>query len=372
MAAVESELIFVRDTIPRQEIKQLTIPQVTGANGFLGSHIIYQLLEKGYRVIGTARGTKVALAEDMFAIYGDKFEVVAVNDTAKDDISAHLHGVSAVIHAAAALPGHYKGDIENLINGAVEGALNVIRQAEAARVHRIVYTSSIVTVFNSSSSLGPEQWSDVTTEMAVAGGAFPAYIKAKTEAEKAVWKFSEEHKHVDLTVLNPPYLFGPFAPDFKIPSPDFAALSTNIHFLHFLQKEGRWYPSSSGGADVRDVAHIHVEALNSRPASEIGRKRLPLASPYDYNWKEAARFVREAYPDLADRLVDPSTGPDFPYDKLPVDFGRVQEVTGVEVGSYKTWRETVLGAFADVLKFQSEWVARGDKVEIPDLADYGF
>ena len=26
--------------------------QVTGANGFLGSHIVHQLLEKGYRVRG--------------------------------------------------------------------------------------------------------------------------------------------------------------------------------------------------------------------------------------------------------------------------------------------------------------------------------
>ncbi|KAF7969594.1 hypothetical protein HWV62_26823 [Athelia sp. TMB] len=345
---------------------------VTGANGFLGSHIIHQLLEKGYRVRGTARGAKVALAQEIFASYGDRFEVVAVNDIAKDDISAHLSGVNAVIHAAAALPSHYKSDIEVLVNGAVEGALNVIRQAEKVGVNRIIYTSSIVAVFNSSGTLTPEDWSTITIEQAIAGGAFPAYVKAKTEAERAVWKFSEEHKNVDLTVLNPPYLFGPFAPNFKIPKPDFAALSTNLHFLHFLQKEGRWYPGSFGGADVRDVAAIHVGALTSRPASEVGLKRLPIAAPYDFNWKEAVRLVREAHPELADRLVDPSTGPDFPYDKLPVDLKRVQEVTGFEVGSYKTWKDTALGAFEDVLKFEQQWVAQGNKVEIPDLADYGF
>ena len=182
-----------------------------------------------------------------------------------------------------------------------------------------------------------------------------------------IWEYESD----DATV-NPPYLFGPFAPNFKIPKPDFAALSTNLHFLRFLQKEGRWYPGSFGGADVRDVAAIHVRALTSRPASEVGLKRLPIAAPYDFNWKEAARFVREAHPELADRLVDPSTGPDFPYDKLPVDLKRVQEVTGVEVGSYKTWKDTALGAFADVLKFEQQWVAQGNKVEIPDLADYGF
>ncbi|KZP23508.1 NAD-P-binding protein [Athelia psychrophila] len=347
---------------------------VTGANGFLGSHIVHQLLEKGYRVRGTARGPKVALSREIFASYGDKFEVVTVNDTAKDDISEIVRGVDAVIHAAAPLPSHYKGGIEELIQAAVEGALNIIRQAEKGGVKRIIYTSSIVAVFNASGTLGPDDWSTVTTEQAVAGGPFPAYIKAKTEAEKAVWKFAEEHPQTDLTVLNPPYLFGPFAPNFKIPKPDFGALSTNLHFLHFLQKEGRWYPSSPGAADVRDVARIHVEALNSPPQSQVGPKRLPIASPYDANWKEAARFVREAYPDLVakGRLVGPSTGPDFPFDKLPVDLERVKEVTGVEPSSYQPWKDTVLGAMADVIRFEKQWIAEGYKVEIPALEDYGF
>ncbi|KZP20199.1 NAD-P-binding protein [Athelia psychrophila] len=347
---------------------------VTGANGFLGSHIIHQLLEKGYRVRGTARGPKVALSREIFSSYGDKFEVIAVNDTAKDDVSEAVQGVDAVIHAAAAGPVHYKGSIEERLNAAVEGALNIIRQAEKGGVKRIIYTSSIVAVFNESGTLGPDDWSTVTTEQAVAGGPFPAYVKAKTEAEKAVWKFAEEHPQLDLTVLNPPYLFGPFAPNFKIPKPDFAALSTNLHLMRFLQKEGRWYPTSPGAGDVRDVARIHVEALNSPPQAQVGPKRLPIASPYDSNWKEAARFVREAYPELVaeGRLVDPSTGPDFPFDKLPVDLERVKEVTGVEPSSYKPWKDTVLGAMADLLRFEKQWVAEKYEVEIPALEAYGF
>jgi nucleoside-diphosphate-sugar epimerase len=347
---------------------------VTGANGFLGSHIIHQLLEKGYRVRGTARGPKVALSREIFASYGDKFEVVTVNDTAKDDISEVVRGVDAVIHAAAPLPSHYTGGIEELIQAAAEGALNIIRQAEKGGVKRTIYTSSIVAVFNEGGTLGPDDWNTITTEQAIAGGPFSSYIKAKTEAEKAVWKFAEEHPQIDLTVLNPPYMFGPFAPNFKIPKPDFSALSTNLHFLRFLKKEGRWYPLSSGGADVRDVARIHVEALNSPPQSQVGPKRLPIASPYDSNWKEAAQIVREAYPDLVaeGRLVDPSTGPDFPFDKLPVDLERVKEVTGVEPSSYKPWKDTVLGAMADVIRFEKQWIAEGYKVEIPALEDFGL
>ena len=106
----------------------------------------------------------------MFSSYGDKFEVVSVNDVAVDDISEHLRGVDAVIHAAAPLPS--KGDQKALLNasiyyifilggvftticlqGALAGSMNVIRQAEKAGIKKIVYTSSIVTVMNPSGSL---------------------------------------------------------------------------------------------------------------------------------------------------------------------------------------------------------------------------
>ena len=45
-----------------------------------------------------------------FASYGDKFQAIAVNDIAADDLSEHFKDVGAVIHTAApmasALTGH--------------------------------------------------------------------------------------------------------------------------------------------------------------------------------------------------------------------------------------------------------------------------
>lgn len=174
--------------------------------------------------------------------------------------------------------------------------------------------------------------------------------------------------------MNPPYLFGPFVPNYVIPKPDYAALSTNLHLLHFLRKDGRSFPTTFGSADVRDVARIHVEALHSPSQSQVGPKRLPIASPYDSNWKQAVEFVQEAYPELVaqGRLVDPNTAPVFASDKLPVDLGRVEEVTGVRVDSYAPWKETVLGAMEGLLNFEKAWIAKGYTVDIPALEDYGF
>ena len=62
----------------------------------------------------TARGAKIDLIKATFSSYGDKFEVVTVNDVAVHNLSDHLEGVDAVIHAAAPLPG--KGDPKALLN----------------------------------------------------------------------------------------------------------------------------------------------------------------------------------------------------------------------------------------------------------------
>lgn len=46
-----SETIFVRSHLVIHSARNLiTLLQLTGASGFLGSHIAIQLLEKGYRV----------------------------------------------------------------------------------------------------------------------------------------------------------------------------------------------------------------------------------------------------------------------------------------------------------------------------------
>jgi len=342
---------------------------VTGANGFLGSHIIRQLLEKGYRVRGTARAAKVSFTKNLFGSYGDKFEVVQVDDIAVDDISQHLKGVDKVIHAAAPLPS--VADAKIMLNSSVEGSLNIIRQAEKAGIKQVVYTSSIVTVSNPSGSLTENDWNPITKEETLTAPPFMAYVGAKTVAERAVWKFADEHKNIDITAINPPYIFGPFVPGFDIPKPDYAVISTNIHIYQFLTPKGN-FPPGPGYVDVRDVARIHVEALNSPPESSVGRKRLIVASPYDGNYKQGVQLVAEARPELKGRLVDPDTAPKFPIDKLPVDLQRVADVTGVRVDSYHTWKETVLDSVDALLALEKEWISKGYKIDIPSLAAYGY
>ena len=172
--------------------------------------------------------------------------------------------------------------------------------------------------------------------------------------------------------MNPTYIFGPFVPNLRIPKPDYGSLSTNLHIYHFLTKKGRAFPLFGGAVDVRDVARIHVEALTSAPESSVGRKRLPIASPYNGNYKKAVQFVAEAHPELLDRLVNTDMEPDFPVDKMDVDLKRVEDVTGVKVDSYHTWKETILDTIDSLLTMEKGWISNGYKVDIPALEEYGL
>ena len=54
---------------------------VTGANGYIAIWLVQMLLEKGYAVRGTVRSAdKIKHLKELFGKFGDKFEVVVVED----------------------------------------------------------------------------------------------------------------------------------------------------------------------------------------------------------------------------------------------------------------------------------------------------
>ena len=63
---------------------------VSGANGFIAVWLVRTLLEQGYAVRGTVRSKeKSAFLVDLFKSYGDKFELVVVEDITK--VSDYMH-----------------------------------------------------------------------------------------------------------------------------------------------------------------------------------------------------------------------------------------------------------------------------------------
>ena len=57
---------------------------VSGATGFIAAWVVKNLLERGYVVRGTARSlAKGGFLKTLFASYGDRFELVVVEDVAQ-------------------------------------------------------------------------------------------------------------------------------------------------------------------------------------------------------------------------------------------------------------------------------------------------
>lgn len=202
-------------------IKPGSLVLVTGANGFIGSHVADELLDRGYNVRGSVRDTrKQAWLEEHFeSRYGsERFELVCLPEmTERDAFDAVMKGehsssrrvisaadktigVDGVVHVAS--PTTWSADTDLVIKTAVSGALNALKAAnEEPSVKCFVLTSSsVAATFPSTGQpgvvLGPESWNEEAVDLAANGPSNPgqqswaAYAASKTLAEKAVWEFS--------------------------------------------------------------------------------------------------------------------------------------------------------------------------------------
>ncbi|OBZ68542.1 hypothetical protein A0H81_11537 [Grifola frondosa] len=329
---------------------------VTGVSGYLGSHVVDQLVEAGYRVRGAARSGKIPFVKEACKIYGDRFEAVAIDDLIAGDFTEALKGVDAVIHVAAPL---------------VEGGLNILRQGEKAGISKFVIVSSIAAVRSAYASFEEEtgwtdvDWNPVTKEEALKSpDSFYVYSAAKTLAERAVWDFVDEHPHIDVTTVNPPFFFGPFAPCYTIPDATLKALKTNYNaaklsafstnyvIYDLLRPDGVLMFPFAWSIDVRDVARGLVSALASR--TDVGRKRILMTAEW-YSWKDAAEWISAAHPELKGRLSKAarSAGP-APTTKI--DNARAREVLGLVPRPSK---QTLLDAVDQYIALEKKWASKG-------------
>ncbi|KAI0639042.1 NAD-P-binding protein [Trametes polyzona] len=339
--------------------KQLIL--VTGINGFLGAHIVDQLVKAGYRVRGTVRSAKLDTARQSNASYGTDVEVIAADDLAYGDFTDALKGVHGVIHAAAPLVG--RDSPENALTAAIEGALNILRQVEKAGIKRFTLVSSIVTVGSANNITRPwtdNDWVAVSREEALTSkDPNVVYVTEKTLAERAVWELAEKHPHVDVTTVNPPFFIGPFAPNFRFSDALIKELSTNLLFYELLKSDGTFPSPALLSVDVRDVARATVLSLTApaRSAAPGERKRL-LLFPHAVSWKDVAEYVVAARPELKDRISKAALSGQYPHPAPPnpVDNTKTLRILGLEPIDWKT---AVLDAVDSYIEVEKKFAKEG-------------
>jgi len=282
---------------------------VTGGSGFVGGHVILQLLDAGHDVRTTVRSlAKEQKVRDTLAQAGaknlDRLSFVAADLNQDAGWADAVAGCDYVQHVASPFPLQQPRDENELIRPAVDGTLRVLRAARDAGVKRVVLTSSYAAIGyghgKGEKVFTEEDWTDVD------GPGVQAYQKSKTLAERAAWDFIErEGGAMELAVVNPVGIFGPALNE---------DLSSSIELLRqmLLGKVPGAPRLYFGAVDVRDVAGLQVKAMTA-PAAK-NQRFLAVAgnvvSAYDVSemlqrglGEKAARAKLRKLPDWLVRVV---------------------------------------------------------------------
>lgn len=179
---------------------------VTGANGYLASHIIDQLLSQGYPVKGSVRSLERGswLKTYFSKLYPSvPLTLEIVPDVAAPGAFDHaLEDVAGVVHVASDLS--FSSDPAKVIPG-VEAAITNILESTAAKgpsIKRVVLTSSssaaIFPITGTKDTIAVDSWNDVSVAKAwhaeEEGRAYHVYAASKVASEKALWRFVKERK----------------------------------------------------------------------------------------------------------------------------------------------------------------------------------
>ena len=172
---------------------------VTGANGFIGSHVIEALSTKGYIVKAVARNALRSSSANV--------EMIAADLSLPIDWGEALGGVSTIIHLAARV--HQMNEapqmaLDEFKNINTRATLELAEQAAKAGVNRFIYLSTIAV--NGAFTLPGECFAEVSTPCPQS-----SYAISKYEAELGLQKIAQQYP-MEVVIVRPPMVYGANAP----------------------------------------------------------------------------------------------------------------------------------------------------------------
>jgi len=171
---------------------------ITGASGFVGSHIAESLRNQGEDVVALVR--KTSNTEFLNKI-GVKLCCVSLDDT--DALEEALSGCDKVYHSAALADELISPQIAHQTN--VVGTRNLLEASKRKNIKRFIHISSLG-VFGMHDHHATK--ADAPQER-----CGHAYIDSKIGAEEVVREYQKEHG-LPVTIVRPGFVFGPRDPKF--------------------------------------------------------------------------------------------------------------------------------------------------------------
>lgn len=195
---------------------------VTGASGFVGRHVVPDLVREGWSVRRAVRSPK-----------GLDDEVVVDTVGPDTDWTAALEGVDAVVHLAARV--HHKHEehaVQLYRNVNIAGTLNLARSATTAGVRQFIFISTVLVHGRTNEGRPPFSEDDILTPRGL-------YGMSKAAAEAGLRMLARD-SDMNISVIRPPLVYGAGAKgnfelltrvvNFGLPLP-FAAIRNHRAFL---------------------------------------------------------------------------------------------------------------------------------------------
>ncbi|MFI5071297.1 MAG: hopanoid-associated sugar epimerase [Terriglobales bacterium] len=236
---------------------------ITGATGFLGSHVARVLAEQGAQLRLLVRPTS-----DLKNIEGLNAERVSGDLRDAGSIEKAMSGCDVVFHVAADYR-LWAPDSDQMYRSNVEGTRTILNAARKNRVRRVVYTSSVATMGFTADGSSADENSPVSLENMIGH-----YKRSKYMAEQIAVEAGRNG--LDVVIVNPSTPVG--ERDIK-PTP------TGRIILDFLKKKFPAYVDTGLNlVDATECARGHVAALEKGRSGEryiLGGENLTLKQILD-------------------------------------------------------------------------------------------
>ena len=215
---------------------------ITGANGFVGSALVRELLQQGHEVKALVRPGSDRRNLEQLAV-----TLVEGDLTDTSSLQRAVSGCNYLFHVAA----DYRlwiPDPASMYRTNVDGTRDLFRQAADAGVSRMVYTSSVATLGINRDRSPADETTPVTLEDMVGH-----YKRSKYLAEQAVRELVEE-QGLPIVIVNPSTPIGPR--DIK-PTPTGRIIVDTLK-----RKIPAYVDTGLNIAHVDDVAKGHLQAFD--------------------------------------------------------------------------------------------------------------
>jgi nucleoside-diphosphate-sugar epimerase len=249
---------------------------VTGASGFIGSHVVHSLVKRGYEVRACITDRSNPIKTDHLLALGDTggpgsvtlHQAYLLEEGSYD---APFAGCCAIAHVGTAMGYGGAHKPQEIYDGAVGGTRNVMGSVRrAGTIKRFIYTSSFAAiahpappgyVFTEEDWASDQRENDPSwslTDLNEKGEI--GYAMAKVETEHMVYRMAEEDGRFDAISICPIVVLGPLLGK---------AHDLVFSWQWFLGRMLRGKECQRGWqhlwniVDVRDVAEAHALAIES-------------------------------------------------------------------------------------------------------------